>query len=69
MFISMFDRIKKWLKRPFSYRSELALALACKFLLLYGLWALCFSIPAAVPVDDERVAQVMLEKSGYAAQP
>jgi hypothetical protein len=47
----------------------MTLALACKFLLLYALWVICFSIPATVPVDGDRVAHALLEKSNYATQP
>jgi hypothetical protein len=62
-------RYKKWFTKPFSYKAEITLVLTCKFLLLYGLWALCFSFPAAMPVDSDRVAHALLEKSNYATQP
>jgi len=57
----MIERVKKWFAKPFSYKSELALALTCKFLLLYGLWAVCFSSPAVTPLDSDHVAHILLK--------
>jgi hypothetical protein len=57
----MKDRVKMWFTKPFSYKSELALVLTCKFILLYGLWALCFSSPAVMPIDSDHVAHILLK--------
>jgi hypothetical protein len=62
MLSSTIARIKKWFSQPFSYKSEITLALACKLLLLYGLWVLCFSAPATAPADSDRVAHILLGK-------
>ncbi len=59
--LPMISRIKKWSAKPFSYKSELTLVIICKFLLLYGLWVLCFSSAANMPVDSDHVARILLK--------
>ena len=59
MLSPMIERVKKWFAKPFSYKSELSLALTCKLLLLYGLWAVCFSSPAVTRFDNEVAAHIL----------